>query len=217
MELRLLHDYTDNPSDRNDLEESVEEALQDSEVFYTLAYYPSEQKLDGRFRRIKVKVSRRGVSLRYRRGYYDARDSWSGGAVEDREILQAVWSPVDANAVGLEAWIDAVSLFDPDTFLLRVRADTDGLTLEQRDDRWVGELRILLVQTDETGRDYDGMTRIVPVELPQQIYESVTKQGLVMSKMIRRNRAATALRVMIRDLPSGNLGRVIIPFSRRRD
>ena len=37
---------------------------------YTLGYYPDDKNLDGRFRKIEVKLHRRGVQAHYRKGYF---------------------------------------------------------------------------------------------------------------------------------------------------
>jgi hypothetical protein len=76
----------------------------------------------------------------------------------------------------------------------------------------VGQLDLALVQTDEKGAEYEVRLQTVPLELPEQVYQAVMNQGLILNKTIQRNKAAMALRVVVRDAASGNLGRVIIPF-----
>jgi len=55
---------------QNDFENAIRRSIDDGSTYYTLAYYPSDKKWDGRFRKIHVKVNRPGVKLRYRLGYY---------------------------------------------------------------------------------------------------------------------------------------------------
>lgn len=54
----------------NDIDRAVELAAMDAGVFYTVAYYPQNKKWNGEYRKITIKVTRPGVKLRYRRGYY---------------------------------------------------------------------------------------------------------------------------------------------------
>jgi len=42
---------------------------------YSLAYVPSNKKADGRFRKIRIEVDRKGLQVRARRGYYAPRAS----------------------------------------------------------------------------------------------------------------------------------------------
>jgi VWFA-related protein len=44
--------------------------MEDGATYYTLGYYPENKDWDGRFRRIIVKVSRPGVKLHYRQGFF---------------------------------------------------------------------------------------------------------------------------------------------------
>lgn len=55
---------------RNDLDTGIRGSLDDGSVYYTLEYYPKNKSWDNKFRHIKVKLSRPGVKLQYRDGYY---------------------------------------------------------------------------------------------------------------------------------------------------
>ncbi len=44
---------------------------QDLTSYYELNYYPKRKKADGKYHKIKVKVKRPGVRIRFRKGYYD--------------------------------------------------------------------------------------------------------------------------------------------------
>lgn len=54
----------------NGLKEAVQTAIEAGSNYYTVAYSPANQKWDGGFRRIQVKIDKPGVTLAYRRGYY---------------------------------------------------------------------------------------------------------------------------------------------------
>jgi VWFA-related protein len=54
----------------NDIANSIAISLQDSGAYYVLAYYPSNKRWDGRFRQVRVKVNRPGITVRSRQGYF---------------------------------------------------------------------------------------------------------------------------------------------------
>jgi len=56
--------------DTNGLTDAISHAISDGSHFYTLSYTPAEMKLDGKYRRIQVKISGGSYKLDYRRGYY---------------------------------------------------------------------------------------------------------------------------------------------------
>jgi len=55
---------------RNDLGNAVLEGINDGATYYTLGYYHANKTWDGHYHKIKVHVTRAGVTLRYRLGYY---------------------------------------------------------------------------------------------------------------------------------------------------
>jgi hypothetical protein len=62
--------------------------------YYMTAYRPSNNRWDGRFRKIQVKTSRPGVKLLYRTGYYAIEDPSTLPLLQDRErALQIAMQP----------------------------------------------------------------------------------------------------------------------------
>lgn len=55
---------------RNDIETGVRVSIDDGSTYYSLSYYPQNRVWDNKFRRIEVKVSRPGIKLQYRQGYF---------------------------------------------------------------------------------------------------------------------------------------------------
>jgi hypothetical protein len=53
----------------NATDKALERVLQDTGAYYLLGYYSTNTKLDGRFRRLTVRVKRPGVDVRSRPGY----------------------------------------------------------------------------------------------------------------------------------------------------
>ena len=69
--LRLLADQTGGVAvvNTNDTERWLQRALADTGTYYLLSYYSTNAKLDGRFRRITVRVNRENAEVRARPGY----------------------------------------------------------------------------------------------------------------------------------------------------
>jgi hypothetical protein len=59
--------------DTNDIGGALRRIDSDLRTYYLLGYTPTNEVFDGRFRRIEVKVKRRGVSVRARGGYFAVR------------------------------------------------------------------------------------------------------------------------------------------------
>src|SRR5262249_23951721 len=64
----------------NDLARAIRRAVDDGRVTYTLGYYSTDAKQDGRFRDIKVTVDRPGAAVRARKGYFALRPAYTSAA-----------------------------------------------------------------------------------------------------------------------------------------
>ena len=154
--LRELAEQTDGAwvLNTNDTGGALARMLADTSAYYLLSYYSTNTKLDGRFRRITVKVKRPDVEVRARPGYLaptEAEARAAGGAVAGgprapgtRSILPpAVSRALDAIVPGrgnLPVRIQAMGLAD------RVRAvvELDAATRSCRRGRRERTLQVII-------------------------------------------------------------------------
>jgi VWFA-related protein len=70
--LRALAENTDGRAiiNRNDLAKGMQQIIRDSSGYYLIGYNSSQAPTDGRFHKIDVEVTRRGVDVRARKGYW---------------------------------------------------------------------------------------------------------------------------------------------------
>jgi len=92
--LRALADNTDGRAiiNRNDLGKGMKQIMLDSSGYYLIGYNSSQAPTDGRFHKIDVEVTRRGVDVRARKGYwaYTAEDAARASAPPRPEAPPAV-------------------------------------------------------------------------------------------------------------------------------
>jgi VWFA-related protein len=92
---------------RTDLADAIRQSVSDTQITYTLGFYPSDLKADGTFHSLSVSLARSGVEVRARKGYFapDARP------VTEKEIRksmeQALNGPVNATGLGFSARLNA--------------------------------------------------------------------------------------------------------------
>jgi len=70
--LRVLAEQTDGRAivNQNDLAAGLQQMVQDSSAYYLIGYTSSAAPSDGRFHEIDVRTTRRGITVRARRGYW---------------------------------------------------------------------------------------------------------------------------------------------------
>ncbi|MBV9435249.1 MAG: VWA domain-containing protein, partial [Acidobacteria bacterium] len=55
---------------RNDIDHAIALSVDAGSTYYTLAYYPEDKQMNGKFRKIDVSIDRKGLQTHYRRGYF---------------------------------------------------------------------------------------------------------------------------------------------------
>jgi VWFA-related protein len=100
--LRVLADNTDGRAilNRNDLAVGMRQIIRDSSAYYLLGYNSTQAPTDGKFHKIEVKVARRGVDVRARKGYWamSATDAARALAPPKPEAPTAVTAALNAIA-----------------------------------------------------------------------------------------------------------------------
>lgn len=100
--LRVLADNTDGRAilNRNDLAVGMRQIIRDASAYYLIGYTSTQAPTDGKFHKIDVKVARRGVDVRARKGYwaYTAEDAARALAPPTPEPPSAVTTALNAIA-----------------------------------------------------------------------------------------------------------------------
>ena len=196
----------------NDLQNAIRDAIGDSQVTYTIGYYPASETFDGKFHKLDVKLANsQGFNIRYRKGYFDQPEQPQDDKARKVELRDAVFSPLDASALGLVISMQP-NQPDPGQVTVLVKVDQKGLSLQPNGERWVGRLDLLFIQKDESGRQYGGLDDRLDLNLTEANYQKLMKEGLVYKKTLKTEAKASQLRVVVRDSASGSLGSVTIPF-----
>ncbi len=198
----------------NDLTSAISRAMDDSRVTYTIGYYSTDQNQDGRFREIKVRVDRGGLDVRYRKGYFAFKPSDNSDKTRRDQIRAAVWSPIESTAAAVSARVDFIDQPQPNTVNVFVEIDSATVGFRKEGDRWKADLDIVYVQKDDHGRALgQGAVDNLALALTDATYAQVRKDGIIRQRRFPREPGAVNLRIVARDVGSGSLGSLTVPFS----
>jgi VWFA-related protein len=198
----------------NDLTRAIRQAIDDSRVTYTLGYYSTDETQDGKFREIRVKVDRPHIDIRYRKGYFALKPPDDTAKARKDDIRGAVWSPLESTSLAVNARADLIDQPSPNTINLLVQINPAGIGFKREGDRWHAQIDIVYVQKDERGRLLgDGVSDTLTLALSDANYAKATKDGLLRQHRIPRQAAATNMRIVVRDVGTGSVGSLTIPFS----
>ncbi len=198
----------------NDLAKAIHSAVEDSQVTYTIGFYPTDDNFDGKFHKVDVETpSKSGVKLRYRKGYFDVAEKPEDDKSRQAELRDAVWSPIDATSLGIVANVKPGAT-DPSTMDISLKIDHSAIGLTKDQERWQGRLDILFVQRNDQGQEFGGLDDKVNLNLTQATYNSLLSDDLAYHRVVARSPQARLLRIVVRDAASGAMGSVTVPLNR---
>ncbi len=194
----------------NDLQHAIRDAVDDSEVTYTLGFYADSSTLDAKFHKLKVAVDRKHVDVRYRKGYI--ANPAGAPAADEREavIKDALWSPLDSSGVSLAGRVERVQQPKPNGLRVTVSVEPSDLVFLEHVAAHTVSLDFTFALLASDGRNLDTIHQVRTMELDQKQYQELSKK-FVVSKTLEPNPAVSRIRVVLFDRESGRLGSLTIP------
>jgi VWFA-related protein len=194
----------------NGIEESIRKATEDAEITYTIGFSPPDDVFDDKFHKLTVKVDRKGVDLRFRKGYFALRRRDAAQESPEQTVSQLLQSSLDATAVGItaEAGPDAAQAGHFDA---RLVIDIRTLQLEHRDGVSSGGVEIALLV--DGSKSVQTLTRTF--EIPDGALAAALQSGLEVLAPIEAPAEARDLRVVVRDRATGAAGSVRLSLKNR--
>ena len=221
----------------NGLKDALARAIDYGSHYYTLAYTPTDKKMDGRYRRIQLKLTAGKYKIAYRRGYYadnakeiNAKNEQPGdpllplmkrGLPDFSQILYKVRvtpsnpQPLpDAARVG-----DNPELKGPSTrYGVDFAVAVDDLAFETTTDGLRNStLEVMLIAYDRDGKPLNSVVRRRELSLKPQTYAAAQAAGLqlhfeidVPTDSLARNNVY--LHAGIYDVRTSNAGTLEVPL-----
>ncbi len=196
----------------NDLAGSVRTAIADSEVSYTLGFYPSENAFDGKFHNLDVKVDRKDVEVRHRTGYFAVKDKVPDDKERKSIMSELLSSPLDASQIGLLASVQPAA-GNAAGFRIVLRIDPADLKLERRGDHWTGTLDVALHLESSKQKSVQMKTSLI--DLPEETFRTALLHGLILEETVTTDRPSDRVRIVLQDRSTGSAGSLWLPLVRK--
>ncbi len=100
--------------DSNDFAPAFQQVQHDTEAYYILGFRSTNQKRDGSFRHLTIKVNRNDVRIEYRPGYYAPAD-FVHQKTEDRELALTEQMRSDSPATDVAVYLQALYFRESET------------------------------------------------------------------------------------------------------
>jgi VWFA-related protein len=203
---------------RNDIDTAVSLVVSDGGSYYNLGYYPDKKKFDGSFRKIKISVTRPGVELRYRRGYYAVDPAKIDAKQRDAE-MQALMlrGSGDATMVTFDARVvpPAAPAAQAKITVQFLVPATSFSAEESGGGRHINlDFFVTAVTPDSRVAANTGQT--VDATLTAEQFAQVQQQGLLLPIDVTVPAGEYDLRLAVRDNRTGYFGTLSAPLTVRR-
>ena len=191
----------------NGLDSLIAEAVEDSELIYTLGFYPSQESQAGDWHKLKVSIDKRGVTARYREAYFASNVV----APDQRPTLdQMLRDSLDAAEIGLRADTSADQA-RPGFYNVRATVDLHDVHLDHRDAEWVGGVDVSLYLAG--AKSAYRLSR--KIAIPEDQLAAALEAGMIFNASVRLAEATGDLRVVVQDMATGAGGSVRVPLGRK--
>ncbi len=194
--------------DTNDFGQAFREVQEENSAYYLLGYSPSNNKSDGRFRRIRVEVTRQGLKVQARPGYFAPKD-FRQFTREDKELQLQQAMDLDAPFVELPIAVEAAYFrLREKNYYVVLAAKIPGSTISflKKSATRQTEFDFAWRATDSSGRTGAALRDTLPVKLTGEAYEQVLTSNVLYEGGFVLPAGKYRLRVLVRENQSGRLG-----------
>jgi VWFA-related protein len=198
----------------NDTAGPLRRIVDDSSSYYILGYYAPPGRQDGRFRAVDVRVTRPGLEVRARRGYYapgggqtERRDTTAGAS---QELQDALRSPLPVHGLGFSASASAFrSRGREASVVLVVEVDPAQLVFEDRGGSYGTDLELQITATDPLSKTPVRSTHdVAALRLRPETHAVVTREGIRITRRLDLLPGRYRLQFGVRDKTGGAVGTV---------
>jgi VWFA-related protein len=202
-------------TDANDLSLAIKQVQNDTHIYYVMGYFSSNPKQDGKYRKIRVEVTRPEYRVEHRPGYFAAKAFAQLNQQErDLQLQQAMGVDRPFADVPVILQTDFFRKDNSTTLMpVSIELDGDGIKLEDKGANKEGKFEFVAQVSDAKGRVSAVSRDAVQVRLPAERAERIKSGGIFYSTGFQLRPGEYKLKFLVRDNGTGKLGGFEQPIS----
>ena len=185
--LRVLADATGGFAavNRNDLNGAFDRIVTENSSYYMLGFYSTNDRRNGRFRKLEVRVSRPGLRVRNRAGYYEARGrapnqpaaSTAPNALS-AAVTEALASPLPVSGVPLKMFAAPFKGTAPNAAIaMALEIDVRNLDFVEGNGTFNEQVDVAYTAVNSQGKIFPGERQTATLTLKPDTYERAKTRG----------------------------------------
>jgi VWFA-related protein len=191
----------------NDLYAGIRKIAHRHSTYYVLTYAMPSQKSDGRYHKIKLEVSRPGLELSYRQGYYAPKEELTFERRKKEDIQEALRAPGNLNEIPIGL---AYNYYQEDasTYALALAANVSirGLHFLDENSRRKNLINLVVAAFDEMDHYIDGIEKSIDFRLTEASYANILTYGINSKVEFRLPMGRYKIKAVVRDGAEGKMG-----------
>jgi VWFA-related protein len=218
-----LHAFADATGGRacitiDELEKCFSEALEDSRAYYLLGYYLGDDAQPG-WRKLRVKVARSGLQVRYRSGFYVTPKPQDTPELRRQQLVEALASPVEYTGLRLTARLlppassslptSSAGVKKPAEFMLGVMGNS--ITIDRGNGNAI-DLEVTTLAFDSKRKSVASMSQAIATRFDAEGARKIIRTGVGIPEKIDLPPGEYEVKFAVRDNLSGLLGTISIPL-----
>ena len=193
----------------NDLFGGLKQIADNQSFYYVLTYASPATASDGRYHRIEVKVSRPGLTVTHRKGYYAPREDPTYITLKKREVLDALRAPGNLNEIPIRLSYNAYPVgedrYQVDVF---TRIDFGRLPFLEEKDRQTNLLHLITAAYGEKGGYLGGQEKQLDLRLTRSGRQELAALGATSKFTLEAPPGEHQLKAVVRESVEAVLGSV---------
>ncbi len=194
--------------DSNDLSGVFDRIVRENSTYYLFGYYSTNDRRDGRFRQIEVRVRRPGLQVRARRGYLAPRGRGPAGG-NSRPIDAALTSPVPISGIPMSVYAAAFAGPARDASVsLTIEMRADEFRFTERNERFLDTVEISVSAVDAAGITRGGRQHTLDLEMRAANVALARTRGLRVISAVSLAPGRHRVRIAAAEKGAGRVGTV---------
>jgi len=198
----------------NDFKSMMQRSLQQGENYYTLAYVPANRDWNGKYRKVEVKVTKEGVKLEYRRGYY----AFAGSQISKDEIIKLLAYSMQPTIPETTAILMRVQVLPPDHDHKAVSIDyavapSDISFSDGPDHLKHAQIDFMASAWDKENKEVARVATPIEFHIRQEVYDQIQATGVPAHQELELKPGTYFLRVGVMDHQTQKIGTVNVPLT----
>jgi hypothetical protein len=201
---------------QTDMRAAFARLVQENSSYYVLGYYSSDERRDGKFRKVDVRVKKPGLEVRARKGYTAPKGRatpppTAAAANASPAIRDALNSPIPATGLTMSVFAAPfVGTSSKASLAIVAEFEPGQLKFVQKDGVFTEDLELVAIAVDSKGKLQDGGRDEAPLRLSQKSHDAVAQSGLRLTRRLEVPPGRYQVRVGARESTGAAVGSVTL-------